>query len=178
MCGIRESSLSGTKISPSLQNFPDPWPVCLPVTCENSGVLDHIPLGPPSRVRVICVTHRPRRSWAPAVPTTFFHMEEKKTGEFYNGKFRNEPGSLRRPTGQHPESSPAASMEGRVLLLFSHQVVSYPLQPHGLQPARLLCPWDSPGKNTGVGCHFLLQENFLTQGSNPHLLFGRRILYL
>ena len=31
------------------------------------------------------------------------------------------------------------------------------LQPHGLQPVRLLCPWDFPGKNTGVGCHFLLQ---------------------
>ena len=30
------------------------------------------------------------------------------------------------------------------------------LQPHRLQPARLLCPWDSPGKNTGAGCHFLL----------------------
>ena len=29
------------------------------------------------------------------------------------------------------------------------------------------CPWDSPGKNTGVGCHFLLQRIFLTQGSNP-----------
>ena len=34
---------------------------------------------------------------------------------------------------------------------------------------RLLCPWDSPGKNTGVGCHFLLQGIFLTQGSNPSL---------
>ena len=31
------------------------------------------------------------------------------------------------------------------------------LPPHGLQPTRLLCPWDSPGKNIGVGCHFLLQ---------------------
>ena len=31
------------------------------------------------------------------------------------------------------------------------------VQPHGLQPTRLLHPWDSPGKNTGVGCHFLLQ---------------------
>ena len=29
--------------------------------------------------------------------------------------------------------------------------------PHRRQPTRLLCPWDSPGKNTGVGCHFLLQ---------------------
>ena len=34
----------------------------------------------------------------------------------------------------------------------------------------LLCPWDSPGKNIGVGCHSLLQEIFLTQGSNLHLL--------
>ena len=37
-------------------------------------------------------------------------------------------------------------------------------------PARLLCPWDSPGKNTGVGCHALLQGIFLTQGLNLHLL--------
>ena len=37
-------------------------------------------------------------------------------------------------------------------------------------PARPLCPWDSPGKNTGVGCHALLQGIFLTQGSNPCLL--------
>ena len=35
---------------------------------------------------------------------------------------------------------------------------------------RLLCPWDSPGKNTGVECHAPLQGNFLTQGSNFHLL--------
>ena len=31
------------------------------------------------------------------------------------------------------------------------------VRPHGPQPARLLCPWDSPGKNTGEGCHALLQ---------------------
>ena len=51
------------------------------------------------------------------------------------------------------------------------------LQPHGLQPTRLLCPWDFPGKNTGVGCHFLLQGIFLTQGSNSGLLHCRQILY-
>ena len=39
-----------------------------------------------------------------------------------------------------------------------------------LQPARLFCPWDSPGKNTGVGCHFLFQVIFPVQGSNPCLL--------
>ena len=36
-------------------------------------------------------------------------------------------------------------------------VVSNSVQPHRRQPTRLPCPWDSPIKNTGVGCHFLLQ---------------------
>ena len=40
-----------------------------------------------------------------------------------------------------------------------------------------LCPWDSPGENTGGGCHFLLQGIFPTQGSNPGLLHCRQILY-
>ena len=41
--------------------------------------------------------------------------------------------------------------------MLSCSAVSDSLQLYGLQPARLLCPWDSPGKNTGVGCHALLQ---------------------
>ena len=49
--------------------------------------------------------------------------------------------------------------------------VSNPLRPHGLWPTRLLCPWDYPGKNTGVGCHFLLWGIFLTQGFNLCLLY-------
>ena len=39
-----------------------------------------------------------------------------------------------------------------------------------MEPARLLCPWDSPGKNTGVGCHALLYGIFPTQGSKPESL--------
>ena len=62
-------------------------------------------------------------------------------------------------------------------LLFSCSAVSNSLQPHGLWPTRLLCPWDSSGKNTGVGCHALLQGIFPTQGSNSHLLRCRRILH-
>jgi len=58
--------------------------------------------------------------------------------------------------------------EGAVLDAFSHSVVSDSLRP--LEPARSLCPWDSPGKNTGVGCRALLQGIFLTQGSIPGLL--------
>ena len=41
------------------------------------------------------------------------------------------------------------------------------LQPHELQSTRLFCPWDFPGKSTGMSCHFLLQGTFLTQGSYP-----------
>ena len=48
---------------------------------------------------------------------------------------------------------------------------SYSWQPHGLKPAKLLCPWNFPGKNTRSGCHFLLQGIFLTQESNPCHLF-------
>ena len=54
------------------------------------------------------------------------------------------------------------------------------VQPYGLQPAGLLHPWDSPGKNTGVGCHALLQGIFQTQGLNLHLMspaLARQVLY-
>ena len=44
------------------------------------------------------------------------------------------------------------------------------LCPTLCNPTRLLCPWDSPGKNTGVGCHSLLHRIFPIQGSNLHLL--------
>ena len=70
------------------------------------------------------------------------------------------------------------------------------MRPHRWQPTRLLCPWDSPGKNTGVGCHFLLQcmkvksESEVAQlcltlsnpmvcslpGSSAHGIFQARIL--
>ena len=49
-------------------------------------------------------------------------------------------------------------------------VLSNSLQSRGLLLARLFCTWDSPGKNTGTDCHFLLQGIFPTQGSNPRLL--------
>ena len=75
-------------------------------------------------------------------------------------------------------------------------VVSDSVRPHRWQPTRLLCPWDFPGKNTGVGCHFLLQcmkvksesevaQSCLTpsdlmdcslQGSSIHGIFQARVL--
>ena len=61
--------------------------------------------------------------------------------------------------------------------MLSRSVVSSSLQPHGLQPARLLCPWGFSGRNTGMGCHFFFQGIFLNQGSNLCLLQCRQILY-
>ena len=75
-------------------------------------------------------------------------------------------------------------------------VVFNSVRPHRQQPTRLPCPWDSPGKNTGVGCHFLLQcmkvksESEVTQlcltlcdpmdwslpGSSIHGIFQARVL--
>ena len=44
------------------------------------------------------------------------------------------------------------------------------MQPYGLYPARIFCPWDSPCSNTGADCHALLQGIFPTVGLNPYLL--------
>ena len=83
-----------------------------------------------------------------------------------------------------------------MLLLLSRFSVSDSVQPQRWQPTRLLCPWDSPGKNTGVGCHFLLQcmrvksESEVAQscltlrdpmdcslpGSSAHGIFQARVL--
>ena len=56
-------------------------------------------------------------------------------------------------------------------------VMSNSLRPYELYLTRLLCPWDSPGKNSGVGCHALLQGIILTQPPNQCLLHFRCILY-
>ena len=61
-----------------------------------------------------------------------------------------------------------------LLLLLSHLCPA--LLPHGCSTPGS-SPWDSPGKSTRVGCHFLLQGLFLIQGSNPGLLHCRQLLY-
>ena len=62
-------------------------------------------------------------------------------------------------------------------LCVSYSVVSDSLEPHGLLLARLLCSREFPGKNTGVGCYFLLQGIFQTQELNPGLPYCRQTLY-
>ena len=70
------------------------------------------------------------------------------------------------------------SSESSCAAVLSLSVLSDFCKPHGLaNPCQLLCSRDSPGKNTGVGCHALLQGIFPIQGLNPGLLHCRRILY-
>ena len=56
-------------------------------------------------------------------------------------------------------------------------VMSDSVMPWTMKPARLLCLWNFPGKNTGVGCHSLLQGFFPSQGSKLGLLHCEQILY-
>ena len=104
--------------------------------------------------------------------------------EYWSGQPFPSPGDLPNPgikpgspTLQADSLPTELSGKPKVRECVSCSVVSHFLQPHGLQPARLLCLWDSPGKNTGVDCHFLLQRIFPTQGLNPGLLHCRQILY-
>ena len=63
------------------------------------------------------------------------------------------------------------------LLLCSIASESCSVLSDSLRPCGLYSPWNSPGQNTGVGCHFFLQQIFPTQESNRDLLHCRRILY-
>ena len=70
-----------------------------------------------------------------------------------------------------PRQSERPVLEGSIFLAFwALHVLFGSSRPHGLEPTRLLCPWDSPGQNTGVGCPFFLQGIFPTQGLNLSLL--------
>ena len=73
---------------------------------------------------------------------------------------------------------------GRPCIIPSHSFVCVCAKPYltlcgpkDCSPPGSSVPWSSPGKNTGVGCHALLQRICPTQGRNPHLLHCRRILY-
>ena len=81
-------------------------------------------------------------------------------------------------SGKHLiRSSPPANSNMYVLCVLSLSVLSNSLRPYGLQPPGSSVRGDSPGRKTGVGSCFLLQEIFPTQGLNPGLLQCRQILY-
>ena len=112
---------------------------------------------------------------------TSSHCEPGKRGSLYNF------------TRQKPQVS---AHTNAAMCCWVTLVVSNSVQPQKRQPTRLPHPWDSPGKNTGVGCHFLLQcmkvksesevaQSFLTlsdpmdcslPGSSVHVIFQARVL--
>ena len=98
------------------------------------------------------------------------------------GRGRGKKGRVegRRGRGELGGSDKALLHSGCTCLpmcVLSRSVMSDPLLLHGLGPARLLCPWDSPGENTGACCHALLQGIFPTLGSNRGLSPCGWILY-
>ena len=97
-------------------------------------------------------------------PKIYIYTYKLKTISMFEGKLKKSLKSL-------------LSNLNRVSNKLSCSVMSDSLGLHGLSPARLFCPWDSPGKNTGVGCHSLLQGILPTQESKPGLLHFRQILY-
>ena len=72
--------------------------------------------------------------------------------------------------GHIPNSDAHCMCVCACVCMLNCSVMSDSLRPHGLLPARLLCSWNFPGKNTGVGCHFPLWGIFPTQGLSPNLL--------
>ena len=83
---------------------------------------------------------------------------------------QRKPGGLLYPWGHKESDTTKVTQQQQLSKKPVRSVMSNFLQLYGLYPARLLCPWDSQGKNTGVDCHCLLQGIFLTQGLNSCLL--------
>ena len=110
--------------------------------------------------------------WIRKIPWTRI---QQPTPVFLAGKSR-EPGGLYSPQGCKESDTTEATQHVGLLAVCvcAQSVISDSWRSYGLQPSRFLCPWDFPGKNTGVGCHFLLQGIFLTQGLNQHLLHWQK----
>ena len=115
------------------------------------------------------------QTWNSLKPPYPLHFIHPKTEVFLYQQAPSPVGGYHRRLWHWNERYELSSQESE--WKWSRSVVSNSWQPHGLQFTRLLHPWDSPGKNTGVGCHFLLQGIFPTQGSNPGLPHCRQTLH-
>ena len=132
-------------------------------------------LGNPSRKRKLLFPHGSHTEWLVPLFFTFLYCMNFSHGILSNKLFNT---FLKNRSYQHQYKK----LRGQTIVYLALPRVVESLShvwlwPHGLWPTRHLCPWDSPGKNTGVGCHFLLQGIFLTQELNPHFCISRQILY-
>ena len=163
-------------------------------------------LEPPSHNHPAPLGHHRSLSWVPCaiqqLPTNYFahgsvYMgfpggADGKESAYKAGDPGSTPGSERSPGEmyrplllfQFGSASPSPS-ESKVQALHLHLYCvpakllqsCLTLRSCGLQPVGLLCPWNSPGKNTRVGSHSLLQGIFPTQGSNLGLTHCRQIFF-
>ena len=155
---------SGTLFDPQLQRSPshilchNTWLIFFMALTSlyNYGALCHLLLGPLERKRV-SVPWCLKKYLAPGVHSTNHCWVNEYISESGVRKYISWSGKL-------------DFFKTKFGVEYVYSVVSSSLQPCGLWPARLLCPWNFPGKNTGEGCHFFLQEMFPTQGSNACLL--------
>ena len=117
--------------------------------------------------------------WLFVTPWTVAHQALLSIGFFrqvyWSGLPFPPPGNLPDPEIE-PASPPGPALAGRFFTnsttwkSISYSVISNSLWPHGLYLTRPLCPWNSPGKNTRVGCHSLLQRIFPTLELNLRFL--------
>ena len=123
------------------------------------GLLPHQPLrdreGALWTPHVLAVTPHPSHTLSCAVS-----VESSPLYKYFSGPFQAFTTTIWRTQYDVLKFGCVCSLAKPCLTLWSH----------GLNPATLLCPWDFPSKNNGVGCHFLFREVFLTQGLNPSLL--------
>ena len=93
------------------------------------------------------------------------NIKQKRCCNEFNKDFKKNPCYSLSSTPSHTAYTSLFSISASPFCSVTQSCLTL-LQPYGLQPARPLCPWDFPGKNTGVGYHFLLQGIFHTQGLN------------
>ena len=112
-------------------------------------------------------------TWGPEFFKSLVHMQRKPLNcPRLLGQFWGLPCAGYSPVSFSQQVEGALEMRpGGVLVAQGFFVIPWTVA------CQALCPWDSPGKNTGVGCHSLLQGIFPSQESNPSLLHCRWIIY-
>ena len=148
-----------------------------------------IPSGSPDCTKNLCAMQETSRryeidSWARKIP---WSSKWWLSPVFLPGKYHGQRSLVGCSPWGHKESDTTEQLSTQHSTLYllvpcfsstpcCCSVMSNSSWPHGWL-SRLLHPWDYPGKNTGVCCHFLLEGIFLTQWSNPGLPHCRQILY-